>query len=720
MTDFFTVVLHWYVYLFVLGIIFVPLTSLIFKKLPDLGYPFAKIIGILTLSYTAFVLGLFKLVPYDRWSLFAILVVFFVLNFFIFKKNSHRIKEINVKILIFEEILFFVGLIFWAYVRSQEPSIRGLEKFMDYGFMNSILRAKFFPPQDMWLAGKSINYYYFGHLIGANITKLTDIIPQISYNLILATIFALAVSQTFSLAYNIFFTTFKKMKLAITGAILAVFLVNFGGNIHTVYTVTKGYPNEKPIAPWEITDPKIGCNKFDETGKQSWTLFCPGNYWYPNATRFIPFTIHEFPIYSYVVADLHGHVFDIPIVLLTLILLYLFFTNQNEKTKNKFNLSNLGPVILFGFLAAVNYMTNAFDGPIYLLLSTFILFYIYKVSVKFAAYFFSLVLSFIFFSLPFSLNFAPFVSGIGVNCSLDRLTALKKIGPFIFEKGNCQISSWWMLLILWGFFLFNFIFLFLQVYRRKSTDQSGILKITSGFFLILFSFGTMLILIPEFFYIKDIYPAHFRANTMFKLGYQAFIMMSLGSAYTLMTFKNDGFKKIISKLYLLFFTVLFIFVAIYPFFAISSFYGNLKKIPHLDGSTWIEIQYPEYKDIITYLNNRDFGQPTILEAQGDSYTDYNVVSSYTGLPTVAGWLVHQWLWRGSADVVSVLSPKIQTTYAISDVDEVSELIKRFNIKYVIIGTNERIKYPNLYEDKFKLIGNEVFVSKTGSGKIYEM
>src|SRR3989338_8008280 len=101
------------------------------------------------------------------------------------------------------------------------------------------------------------------------------------------------------------------------------------------------------------------------------------------------------------------------------------------------------------------------------------------------------------FHSPF-MNLQCFVSGIGVNCSLDRLTALKKIGPFIFEKGNCQISSWWMLLILWGFFLFNFIFLFLQVYRRTSTDQSGILKITSGFFLILFSFGTMLILIPEF------------------------------------------------------------------------------------------------------------------------------------------------------------------------------------------------------------------------------
>ena len=49
----------------------------------------------------------------------------------------------------------------------------------------------------------------------------------------------------------------------------------------------------------------------------------PSTYWYPNATRFIPKTIHEFPSYSYVVADLHGHVYDIPFVLLSISILFI-------------------------------------------------------------------------------------------------------------------------------------------------------------------------------------------------------------------------------------------------------------------------------------------------------------------------------------------------------------------------------------------------------------
>ena len=40
------------------------------------------------------------------------------------------------------------------------------------------------------------------------------------------------------------------------------------------------------------------------------------------------------------------------------------------------------------------------------------------------------------------------------------------------------------------------------------------------------------------------------------------------------------------------------------------------------------------------------GQPVVLEANGDSYSDYERVSAMTGLPTVLGWYVHEWLWRG--------------------------------------------------------------------------
>ena len=696
-----TTSLNWYFYLFILGLAFLPFTKKIFKNFSfDFGFPFSKTLAILFLSYLSYVLGIFKLLQFTKENLLILLFLFSLINvFLIFREKNFSFKKNQIFVFIFEEILFLSSFLFWSFVRSQEPSIQSLEKFMDFGFINSILRSNYFPPKDIWYTPLPINYYYFGHLTGAFLIKLTNIIPTVGYNLILATLFAQGVTQTFSFVANLIIYSkildktsqlIKNINLLVI-SLLGAYLVNLGGNLHTIYLFTKGYPNDNPIPFWQI-----------------FSKYNPLSYWYPNATRFIPYTIHEFPSYSYVVADLHGHVFDIPFVLLTLAILFLTFTKLISTDSNRFQ-----PIstIFLGFLTAIHYMTNAFDGPIYLLLSFLVFFIIYQFSLQFFYSVLILVFSFIFFSYPFSSHFSPFVSGIGVNCSPKFLTDIGKIGPFLFEAGNCQISPFWMLFVLWGFFWINFlVFLLLKNHLKNKNAQ-----ILNQFVLILFSFGTFLILIPEFFYIKDIYPAHFRANTMFKLGYQAFIMMSVTSAYTFLILKNQS-KLFFKLLYL----VPLILVLIYPFYSIPSYYGKLDRTSNLDGLTWINNFYPQDKEIIEYLNKNIKGQPVILEAQGDSYTNYERISANTGLPTVAGWWVHEWLWRGSADVVGKRIPDVQNIYQSENINLVKQLIKKYNIKYIIVSTLEREKYPNLKEDKFEVIGKKIFETTNLAGAIYQV
>lgn len=739
------VTIWWYIVLLIVGTIFIPTTRLILGKFFDIGYPFAKIVGILVLTYSTFVLSTIHVLPFKTSGILVLIAVFIIINLWLYRKTPINLSNSQLSIILIEECLFFFAILFWAYVRGQEPSIRGLEKFMDFGFINSILRTDYLPPNDMWLAGHSINYYYFGHLMGALITKLSHVSSSISYNLILASIFALGLTQTFSLCFNITLAFFKRLRLAIVAAFLGLFLVNLGGNLHTIYSFTQGYPNDKPAAPWTFNNPRFGCFGTSSSGQQKWTPFCPEKYWYPNATRFIPFTIHEFPLYSYVVADLHGHVFGIPIVLLTLAVMFIVFTKnsevktslstktpsakrkvQNYSLKLKTNLTNLTQLqlittILLGFLTAINYMTNAFDGPIYMLLSFVILFSLFKLTFRLLVHFILLLVSFVIFSLPFSLNFHPFVTGIGVNCAPANLVAIGKIGPFIFERGNCQISPWWMLIILWGFFWFNFFYLLLHIYRTShsqtySKEQSVIMR----FVTLVFSYGTFLIIVPEFFYIKDIYPAHFRANTMFKLGYQAFIMMGIISSFVFVLYKKTFKRDLLHISYIVLFIFMFVLVAIYPAFAITSYYGKIEKTPQLNGTLWADTTFPEYKEIIDYLNANVKEQPTILEAQGDSYTDYNMVSSYTGLPTVAGWLVHQWLWRRNPKVVSDIAPDIQQIYETENSETAKRLLKKHNVRYIIVGRNEREKYKNINEVKFNQIGEKIFQSTKGNGVLYEI
>ncbi len=723
--------LQWYFPLLIIGIIFTPLTKKIFKNFKyDLGYPFAKTLGIILLSYFVFVLGIVKILPFSHLSLIFSLCLFAIINWFIYRQNK-KLRTTNYKLqtIFSEEILFIFCLFFWTFVRSQEPSIHGLEKFMDFGFINSILKTKFFPPKDIWYSPEPINYYYFGHLTGALLIKLSNIKASIGYNLILATIFAQSVTQVFSLVINIIKRYDQKIGQlkAIVFGLIGAYLVNLGGNLHTVYLFTKGYSNESPVPFWKIL-----------------SGFNPTTYWYPNATRFIPFTIHEFPSYSYVVADLHGHVFDIPFVLLILGILFIFFTtyqedkeiivgqNQKSKIKNKNYISKikdfierifklrttnyeLPTVIFLGFMSAVHYMTNAFDGPIYILLTVIIFFFLFGFSVKFFINIIVLLISFILFSLPFSWHFKPFISGIGVNCSPKFLTDIHKIGPFLFEAGKCQISPLWMLFILWGFFWVSFL-IFLVIKNKVSNNVT--MKQYNNFVLILFSFSLFLTIIPEFFYIKDIYPAHFRANTMFKLGYQAFTMMGIASIITFYLLKNVK-RSIIYYLLSIIFIVFLFFPSIYPFFSVPSYYGPLNRKVQLDGQIWLKESYPEDNEIINYLNKNVKEQPVILEAQGDSYTDYERISAFTGLPTVAGWWVHEWLWRGSSDVVGKRIPEVVSLYESNNIAETKSLIKKYQIKYVVISRLERQKYPNLNEEKWSTIGKLIFKSSNGFGALYQ-
>jgi len=193
--------------------------------------------------------------------------------------------------------------------------------------------------------------------------------------------------------------------------------------------------------------------------------------------------------------------------------------------------------------------------------------------------------------------------------------------------------------------------------------------------------------------------------------------MSIASTYTFFVISrhispNTLLKKII-------WIVPFLFVGVYMFYAAPSYYGNPQKTPQLNGTTWLSIQNTDTQEIIAYLNKHITGQPVILEAQGDSYTDFNHVSAYTGLPTVAGWWVHEWLWRGSADAVGKRIPDVVALYESKDIKQTRKLLKKYDVSYVIVSTLERQKYKELQEAKFTKLGKKIFVSSNGFGALYQ-
>lgn len=114
--------LNWYVWVFVIGLVFFPLTKKIFGRFSfDLGYPFAKVLAILFVTYATYVLGTIKLLSFSRMNLFLIIGIFALINWLLFEraKRVEKSKKMfstssNSKflIIIFEEMLFLTAFLF--------------------------------------------------------------------------------------------------------------------------------------------------------------------------------------------------------------------------------------------------------------------------------------------------------------------------------------------------------------------------------------------------------------------------------------------------------------------------------------------------------------------------------------------------------------------------------------------------------------------------------
>ncbi|MHB8962720.1 MAG: DUF2298 domain-containing protein [Saccharofermentanales bacterium] len=338
----------WYLTFFLSSFAFLPLSSLIFAKNSDRGYAFAKPLSMAITGFVIWTLSYLRIVPFRFIAILTVLVLFFAL-FLSQRKTREAFADTfrnagTIRMMAIEEAIFAGGLLFWAFVRGIKPLLDSLEKPMDYGFMMSMMRTDFLPAKDMWFSSGNINYYYFGQYIYTFMTKLSGLHPDVTYNLSMAATFALTLSLSFALCYMLLETGMKKgLRLfaaapALGGAIGA-FFVTIGGNSHAFfygshynsatqsiirapgYKILQFLSDKGLLAKWQPAAE-------DLIGKSETNGIVIDSFWFANSTRFIGYnptthdkTIHEFPYYSFLVADLHAHLINLSFVLLLIALM---------------------------------------------------------------------------------------------------------------------------------------------------------------------------------------------------------------------------------------------------------------------------------------------------------------------------------------------------------------------------------------------------------------
>jgi YYY domain-containing protein len=215
-----------------------------------------------------------------------------------------------------------------------------------------------------------------------------------------------------------------------------------------------------------------------------------------------------------------------------------------------------------------------------------------------------------------------------------------------------------------------------------------------------------------------------RMNTVFKFYLHTWVVFALVSAfaawYLLFYFALPALRRasrplprLVSQAGLTAVVLLVLGALVYPLMATRARLDDrFVDLPRtLDGMAYmqtavykdpngpIELSY-DYEGI-RWLRQNVEGTPAIVEGRTDIYRWGNRFATYTGLPAVLGWDWHQVQQRGDlAFMVGQRAKEIDDFYRDPDVGQAVRFLRRYDVRYVIVGRLERLYYPDGGLDKF--------------------
>src|SRR6266516_697066 len=191
----------------VLGFICLPLTVTVFHNLPDRGWAFSKAISLALLAFCAWLpLMYFHVLPFSQVFIAGVLLVILAFSLIGFARTRQvilKLVRVNFIYIVASEIVFLGMVFLLGWIRSYVPDIHSFEMFMDEGFIAAIMRSPHFPPNDMWLSGYPINYYYYAHFTIAVLAKLLGQSPSIAFNTGICIFYGLTALNLFGVTCNI-------------------------------------------------------------------------------------------------------------------------------------------------------------------------------------------------------------------------------------------------------------------------------------------------------------------------------------------------------------------------------------------------------------------------------------------------------------------------------------------------------------------------------------
>jgi YYY domain-containing protein len=389
LTDLFAA-FRWWAALMVIGAAATPLTLTLFRRLPDRGYAFVKLVGLLIVSYLFWLLGSLGFLGNNLGGILFALLILIGLSAWattrlmqpkVADDETIRLQDYKTQIII-TELVFAVLFAVWVWVRAQNPAIAATEKPMEFAFLNGIGRSTAFPPVDPWLSGFAISYYYFGYVMVSVLAKVTAVPEPIAFNLAIAWLVAATGTAAFGLVYNLVMGINHRdakgaenktqdegitlspphpRTLALTLGFIAAIALPIAGNLEIGLELlhANGVGSDR-FWQWldvrELEAPAVIASDDPSATPRYET----SAWWWWRSSRVIREyhlngraedglePIAEFPSFSFILGDLHPHVLALPFAFLSLAVAYLWYIHAGVQARTEQSRSGSGDLRSLG------------------------------------------------------------------------------------------------------------------------------------------------------------------------------------------------------------------------------------------------------------------------------------------------------------------------------------------------------------------------------------
>ena len=757
-------VLLWLIAVEIIGLAALPLVYALLPRLSDRGYGFSKAFGVLLVGYAAWILGALHLVPSVRVALFGLVALMAVGSAAVAYSRRREIADFlreRWRLIAVSEIVFVAFFLGWTLLRAYNPAIDHTEQPMDMAFLNASIEATLGQPEDPWFRGESISYYYFGYWMMGVLSELSGVASNYSYNLAMALVPALAAAGVVSLVVSVIRPRFdgggddrRELGVAVASGIGAAIVLGVVGNLHGVLEFMRANAiGSQGFYDWVGIR---GLNGPAESPPDS--MFPTEFWWWFRSSRVIggegDYTIQEFPFFSYMLGDLHAHMMAIPLALLVAAFALNYFRSSDTDIRK---LGALG----YGTLAAMAIalgglaFTNFWDFPTYaaLLLGIAALkayrrdddaydgagATLGRMGKATLVPLIVIALAVLLY-LPYYLDLPSSVEGIGAVAVESRHlhtfivwgVPLIFVAPFVvacFWQTTVDDDDWrlmtsislavafvpfaaWMVVRLDSPEPANPIGRFVHIlpmalliamaawsaiHEAKTRGATG-----KAFALALATLALLLILGPELLHVNDSFGGQDeRMNTVFKLYYQAWVMLAAVSGYSIYYWLTTraGLVRPIRTLSTAWAVSALALAACGLYLTAGMAATETGGEPTLDGLEYVNRVRPDEYAAIEYVKNEAPEGSAILESVGEWF-DAGLISRGTGVPTIINWPGHELQWRGASEELGERQADVATIYSTTDEDEARILLDKYDVEYVYVGPRERAAHDGPGLEKF--------------------